>query len=113
MSQGTPSCCSNLSTPNMIAIPAAAVVQGGGGKGGLNLEAIKSFLRPFLGQKLCFSKARQQTSTCMNNYLSCPLHHLQHLFWLPDGSLILQATPFIDEVCKANHSLGVSSFIAL
>ena len=49
MSQGTPSCCSNLSTPNMIAIPAAAVVQGGGGKGGLNLEA-KSFLRPFLGQ---------------------------------------------------------------
>ena len=76
MPQGTPSCCSNLSTPNMIAIRAAAAVQGGEGKGGLNLEALSKVVsETIFGPKRCFSKARRQTSTCMNDYLSCPLHH--------------------------------------
>ena len=112
MPQGTPSCCSNTKYDSYIT--AAAAVQRDGGEGSLNLEAISKVVsETIFGPKRYFLKARRQTSTCMNNYLSCPSHHVQHLFWLPNGSLILQATPFIDEVCKANHSLGVSSYIQL
>lgn len=83
-----------------------------GGSGGgpqefffCNLEAVRLFLRAFMGQN---DALRRPDNRGSHAYISTfPAYHaLQHWFQLPNCSLILQATPFVVEACEIKHSFG-------
>ena len=60
-----------------------------------NLEAMRLLLRPFLGQKRCFSEVRRQSFTSVHEHLPVAPYSTAW-FRLSDRSLISQATPFAD-----------------
>ena len=67
-----------------------------------NLEAVSLLLRQILGQNDASRRPDDRVLHACITILSAPLHW----FWASNHSLISQATPFADEACETNSSLG-------